>query len=64
MDELAVNQSILRGRRVRMRRDLWGGDGKGDFECESRPGLPLGEGNHRAGNESRRQTSELVGVKE
>ena len=47
-----------------MRRDLWGGDGKGDFECESRPGLPLGEGNHRAGNESRRQTSELVGVKE
>ena len=47
-----------------MRRNLWGGDGKGDFECESKRGLPLGGSNHRAGNEARRQTSELLGVKE
>ena len=41
LDEVAVRESFFRVRRVRMRRDLWGGDGKGDCGCALRRGLPF-----------------------
>jgi hypothetical protein len=53
----------LRGWRVRVRRVLGSGGGEGDFECESRRGLPLGAiiaGGTMRGS----QTSGLLGLKE
>ena len=63
---LAVIESILRGWQVRLVLEIWVGngcDGKGDFRCESRRGLPFGRA-IIAADDARMQSSGALGVKE
>ncbi len=64
-DELAVNQSILRGRRVRLRLGTWGGERrlrKGGFRARIEALLVVWGQAARAENE-RRPTPGSLGVK-
>ena len=66
MDELAVNQSILRGRRVRLRLGTWGRERlrrKGGFRARIEALLAVW-GQAAWGGDERLLASESLGVKE